>query len=54
MSMISKHTILNPKKLLDSKWTAVKPLNKEKHFIVAKVIVPELPTGNSEMIELEV
>ena len=28
---------LSPKKLLNSKWTAVKPLNKEKHFLVSEV-----------------
>jgi tryptophan-rich hypothetical protein len=28
---------LNYKKLLNSKWTAVKPENKEKHFVVIKV-----------------
>lgn len=28
---------INPKKLLTSKWTAVKPSNKEKHFIVTEV-----------------
>jgi len=28
---------INPKKLLNSKWTAVKPLNKEKHFIITEV-----------------
>lgn len=28
---------INPKKLLNSKWTAVIPLNKEKHFIVTEV-----------------
>ena len=28
---------LNPKKLLDSKWTAVNPANKEKHFLVTEV-----------------
>ena len=27
----------NPKKLLRSKWTAVKPENKEKHFLVTEV-----------------
>ena len=27
----------NPKKLLNSKWTAVKPVRKEKHFIVTDV-----------------
>lgn len=28
---------INPKKLLKSKWTAINPVNKEKHFIVSKV-----------------
>ncbi|HHT00404.1 MAG TPA: TIGR02450 family Trp-rich protein [Thiomicrospira sp.] len=31
----------NPKKLLNSKWTAVHPHNKERHFIVVKLIVNE-------------
>lgn len=26
--------LINPKKLLNSKWTALKPLNKEKHFVI--------------------
>jgi len=28
---------INPKKLLNSKWTAVKPMNKEKHFIISDI-----------------
>ncbi|BFM13082.1 TIGR02450 family Trp-rich protein [Simiduia litorea] len=28
---------INPKKLLNSKWTAVAPENKEKHFLVTEV-----------------
>ncbi len=28
---------INPKKLLNSKWTAVQPKNKEKHFIVSEL-----------------
>ncbi|MFT5453516.1 MAG: tryptophan-rich hypothetical protein [Enterobacterales bacterium] len=28
---------INPKKLLGSKWTAVMPSNKEKHFMVSHV-----------------
>lgn len=28
---------LSPKKLLNSKWTAVKPLHKEKHFLISEV-----------------
>jgi tryptophan-rich hypothetical protein len=44
---------LNPKKLLLSKWTAVKPLNKQKHFLVNRVIQPELPTDPIELVEIE-
>ena len=44
---------LNPKKLLRSKWTAANPLNKEKHFMVIKLIPPELPLTQIAMIELE-
>jgi tryptophan-rich hypothetical protein len=29
---------INPAKLLTSKWTAVQPINKEKHFLVTRVI----------------
>jgi tryptophan-rich hypothetical protein len=28
---------INPKKLLNSKWTAVAPVNKEKHFLVTEL-----------------
>lgn len=28
---------INPKKLLNSKWTAVNPVNKEKHFLITEV-----------------
>jgi tryptophan-rich hypothetical protein len=28
---------INPKKLLNSKWTAVRPVNKEKHFIISDI-----------------
>ena len=44
---------LNPKKLLLSKWTAVHPTHKRKHFLVCKVILPELPDGAIEFVELE-
>ena len=27
---------INPKNLLHSKWTAVRPVNKEKHFMVTE------------------
>jgi len=32
---------INPNKLLLSKWTAVKPFQKERHFIVTKLIRAE-------------
>ncbi len=28
---------INPKKLLNSKWTALNPQNKEKHFMIVRV-----------------
>ncbi|MCK7460487.1 TIGR02450 family Trp-rich protein [Idiomarina aminovorans] len=28
---------INPAKLHNSKWTAVKPINREKHFLVSEV-----------------
>ncbi len=28
---------INPKKLLNSKWTAATPVNKEKHFIICDI-----------------
>ena len=28
---------INPRKLMNSKWTAVKPARKEKHFIVTEI-----------------
>ncbi len=33
---------INPAKLLLSKWTAVTPINKEKHFLVSKLLRDEL------------
>ncbi len=44
---------LNPKKLLRSKWTAVLPENKEKHFIVSAVVAPDGPGMAVEMVDLE-
>lgn len=46
-------TAINPKKLLLTKWTAVKPVAKQKHFLVSRVIQPELPTDPIEMVEIE-
>jgi len=35
-------TQINPNKLLLSKWTAVSPQRKEKHFLVTKLVRDEL------------
>jgi len=42
---------INPKKLLNSKWTAVNSVNKEKHFIVTKIEIDEQDTVTSCVIE---
>ena len=44
---------ISPKKLLLSKWTAVQPIAKQKHFLVSKVILPEEPEQAIEFIEIE-
>ncbi len=44
---------ISPKKLLLSKWTAVKPMHKQKHFLVSKVIIPESPEDAIEFVEIE-
>ena len=44
---------LNPKKLLLSKWTAVRPVHKDKHFLIAKVIKPLVEGDSIEWVELE-
>lgn len=44
---------LNPAKLLRSKWTAVTPLNREKHFIVTALIEPEAPGTEIDVITME-
>ena len=44
---------LSPKKLLLTKWTAVTPKLKDKHFIVTKVHLPEPPATRIDVVELE-
>jgi tryptophan-rich hypothetical protein len=51
--MHTKPLRLNPKKLLHSKWTAVKPVNKEKHFMVTKLIVNDEKIGEEETQVIE-
>ena len=44
---------LRSKKLLLTKWTAVTPRNREKHFVAMKVIELEPPSIRIEQVELE-
>jgi len=44
---------LNPKKILLTKWAASKPVAKQKHFLVSRVIQPELPTDPIEQVKIE-
>jgi len=44
---------LSPKKLLLSKWTAVSPVDKEKHFVVTRVVKPDPPAVRVEWVEIE-
>lgn len=46
-------TSLSPKKLLHTKWTAAQPQNREKHFLVTKVLEPRVPGAPVEFVELE-
>lgn len=44
---------LNPRKLHLSKWTAAQPRNKEKHFIVTRVVQPLQPEDPIVEVEIE-
>ena len=43
---MNKATPPSPKKLLLSKWTAVAPVDREKHFLVTKLLEPAVPGAN--------
>ncbi len=49
----ARKTFLHPKKLLGTKWTAVNPVNREKHFVVVEVVEPAIEAQRSEWIDLE-
>lgn len=44
---------LSPKKLVHTKWTAVEPRNKDKHFLVTRVVEPEPPGSPVVSVEIE-
>jgi len=43
--------VINPKKLINSKWTKLNQLNSERHFIVTKVEFDENSTITRCLIE---
>ena len=50
---VAPRTRLSPRKLLLSKWTAVQPRDRERHFMVTAVIEPETAGAPPEEVELE-
>jgi tryptophan-rich hypothetical protein len=51
--MPAASTLPGPKKLLHSKWTAREPRDREKHFLVTRLIEPEIPGAPLEEVEVE-
>lgn len=52
-NVLPRKNPLSPKKLLLSKWTAVAPSGKEKHFVVTRVLEPEPPAVRVDWVEIE-
>jgi len=48
-----RRTRISPRKLLLSKWTAVSPERREKHFLVVRVLSPDPPESAVSRIDLE-
>jgi len=44
---------IQPSKLLNSKWTAVHPKDREKHWLVTRILDDEQPASRWEWIVLE-
>ena len=44
---------IQPKKLLLTKWTALQPVAREKHFLVSKIVLPDPPDTKVEFVDLE-
>ena len=43
----------SPGKLLGTKWTAVAPQRREKHFLVTRLVTPERPGEALVHVEIE-
>ena len=52
MTRVPSNT-LSPKKLCHTKWTAVEPMNKEKHFLVTRIVEPVPPGLPVVSVEIE-
>ncbi len=44
---------ISPKKLLNTKWTAVQPVARRKHFLVTHVVEPEPIGAAVEWLDIE-
>jgi tryptophan-rich hypothetical protein len=44
---------VHPNKLLLTKWTAVRPVDKQKHYVVTKVLEPDVVGGPVIWIDIE-
>jgi tryptophan-rich hypothetical protein len=44
---------LHPKKLLLTKWTAVQPVARQRHFVVVHVVKPEPPQEKIDWVDIE-
>ena len=49
--MLTGMNQIQPKKLLLSKWTAVRPVAREKHFLVAELVPREPPAAADSPLE---
>jgi tryptophan-rich hypothetical protein len=52
MNLIDRNP-LSSRKLLHTKWTAAAPVNREKHFLVTRLVQPEPSYAPVEFVELE-
>lgn len=51
--MVRESTVVSADKLLNSKWTAAVPVDKEKHFMVTALIAPEAPGTLVDVVTLQ-
>lgn len=53
LTSVRRVNTLHPKKLLLSKWTAVAPVDCEKHFLVTRIVQPVVIDLPIEWVEIE-